>query len=228
MKKCISFLLISVLCFSVLCGCRQSQQAESGTPTEAPTEAFLSYTERIPRPDQSIFSGPSYDHSFVGTVALAGTYTIVEEQTDAEGNLWGKLKSGAGWVDLTDIRSLAYLEEPITANFADATLLGSQNYHHCIADTSEYAVQLAFRANTPVTDFRFVCLEWAGDDYQVVEGLYSLEELTPEKPFVADVSFPGDMRMYGIRFTDSDGNACNYIVSVSGRNGSLVLSKYTP
>lgn len=35
-----------------------------------------------------------------GTVGSNGTFTIVQEKTDASGVKWGKLKSGAGWVRL--------------------------------------------------------------------------------------------------------------------------------
>ena len=33
----------------------------------------------------------------------SGTYTIVEEATDEAGKLWGKLKSGVGWICVSDI-----------------------------------------------------------------------------------------------------------------------------
>ena len=82
-------------------------------PTTAPTEPVatesgsLPYLQFIQRADQSIFDGPSYDYALVGTVQQRGTYTIVEETWDYEGNLWGRLKSGAGWVDLTPKASSA-------------------------------------------------------------------------------------------------------------------------
>ena len=65
--------------------------------TAAPTESAVPYLLRIERNDQSIHEGPSYDDIFVATVGEKGVYTIVEEATDAEGNLWGRLKSGIGW-----------------------------------------------------------------------------------------------------------------------------------
>ena len=50
----------------------------------------------------SIFDGPSYDYTYVQSVGQDGIYTIVEEAYDSEGNLWGKLKSGLGWVLLEE------------------------------------------------------------------------------------------------------------------------------
>lgn len=49
----------------------------------------------------SIYSGPSYDSDFVEDLP-AGTYTIVEEAYDENNNLWGKLKSGLGWICVED------------------------------------------------------------------------------------------------------------------------------
>lgn len=204
----------------------ESKSQEGLPPVRS--ESTIPYLQKVSWADQSIYAGPSYDYSFVGTVEVAGTYTIVEEAWDEEGNLWGKLKSGAGWVDLTDIRSEERRSEPISANYADKALLDSGNYHHCIADTSEYMVQIAFRTNEILTDFTLHSMQFNGDDFVAEEVLFSLEELNPDKPLIADVAFPGDMSMYGISFTDSNGTIHNYAVSISGRNGSLILAEFTP
>ena len=242
--------LLTVLC--LLAGCRNSSYPETTGPatvppssqptvsaTTAPTESTaptetippettqeVPYLLTVPRADQSIFSGPGYDYSFVGTVELAGVYTVVEESGDGEGNLWGKLKSGIGWIDLTEIRSPN--QAPISANYADRTLLGSGNYHHCKADSSEYAVSIAFRAQEPLRDIAFTALDYTEAGFQVRELLYQTDRLDPEKPLVAEVSFPGDLTTYGIQFTDSEGIVHRYTVTVSGRNGSLVLTEYLP
>ncbi len=257
MKK-IGFLtvcLLMILC--LLAGCRSSYfpettgpvtvppssqptagvtTAPTESPTTAPTETVppeatqatqeVPYLLTVPRADQSIFSGPGYDYSFVGTVELAGVYTVVEEAEDAEGNLWGKLKSGIGWINLTEIRSPN--QTPISANYADQTLLDSGNYHHCKADSSEYAVSIAFRAQEPLRDVAFTALDYTEAGFQVRELLYQMDRLDPEKPLVVEVSFPGDLTTYGIRFTDSEGIVRRYTVTISGRNGSLVLTEYLP
>lgn len=183
-----------------------------------------SYLQKVPSADQSVFDGPGYDHRFVGTVEEAGTYTIVEEVKDDEGNLWGRLKSGAGWIDLTDVKEKIKSPAPISANFADDKLLKSGNYHHCVADTSEQAVQIAFRANETLEDVTFYSMLFV-EEFEKLEDLYQINKLTSEKPFVADVSFPGDMSMYGITFTDSKGVGHTYTVSINGRNGTLFLSE---
>jgi len=47
-----------------------------------------------------IYQRPDWNSGFVQYVGASGLYTIVEEAYDSQGNLWGKLKSGAGWVIL--------------------------------------------------------------------------------------------------------------------------------
>ena len=47
---------------------------------------------------QSIYAGPHYDSGIAMVLGENGIFTIVEEAVDDEGNLWGKLKSGAGWI----------------------------------------------------------------------------------------------------------------------------------
>lgn len=199
--------------------------APTEEPTEEPTEpeASVPYLETVKRPDQPIFDGPGYDYGYVGTVEVAGVYTIMEERRDYEGNLWGRLKSGLGWIDLTDSRAAEAMQIPVSAGFADDRLLKSGNYHECVADTSEYAVKIAFRAYETLTDVTFSSLQFDGEEYVVAEGLCSLPELTPDQPLVVWVSFPGDMSCYGLAFKDSDGVFHRYTVSISGRNGTIVF-----
>ena len=189
-----------------------------------PETTDLPYLLKIQRADQSIFSEPHYDSRLVGVVEAAGTYTITEEITDGEGILWGRLKSGLGWVDITDIRAFAENPTPITANFADNTLLESGNFHLCIADTAEGVTRVAFRATQALTDVALYEIVFT-ETFDKGDLLYSLPLLTPDKPLVADLLFAGDMSMFGISFTDSEGNICSYILSVSGRNGTLILSE---
>ena len=52
-----------------------------------------------------------------------------------------------------------------------------------------------------------------------------LPEMTRELPLVAELAFPGDRTMYGIRFTDGSGTLQTYTVYISGRNGALMLTE---
>ena len=256
MKQVMSIVLLFATVLTLFAGCGKPVPAEeiatdpalanvpTVLPTEIPTEpatepptevhtepvqpeSKFPYLQKITQPDQSIFDGPGYDNFLVGTVEVSGTYTIIEEATDYEGNLWGRLKSGAGWVDLTEIRRHIQNPPVLTANFADDRLLASGNFHHYVGQPSEFAVTVAFRTNEILTDVTFFSMDIA-EFLQKDQDLFTIDELTPEKPFVAEIAFPGDFTTYGIRFTDQRGNVCCHTISISGRNGTLCLSEYIP
>ena len=203
-----------------------SEEVPTTAPAETETEDDgLPYLLKIDHADQSIYEGPGYDYVFVGTVQERGTYTIVEEVWDYEGNLWGKLKSGVGWVDLSEIRSPEYANALISANYADDNLLLHGDYHYFPGDNSEYRIPIAIRAYGKLRNVELCAYDFAGDDFVMGEAFFTLTEMDEEMPLVAELSFPGDMSMYGIRFVDEDGVTHTYSISVSGRNGALVLSE---
>ncbi|MBQ8830521.1 MAG: hypothetical protein IJ017_02865 [Oscillospiraceae bacterium] len=200
----------------------EDTQVEQEQEQETEQEAALPYTEKIVRADQSVFDSPSYDANYVGVVEEAGIYTIVEEATDDEGNLWGKLKSGLGWVDLTDIRSFNW---PVSANFADEKLLESGNYHYYEAENQDYTVQVAIRAYEELSYVTIYPMELTDDGFIAGDAVFYIEKLTPDKPLVADLSFPGDMSQYAIEFTTEQGAETYFRVYISGRNGTLVMDE---
>ena len=181
------------------------------------------FLQRVTRPDEMIFSGPSYDEPCVGTVREAGTYTIVEESDDGEGHLWGRLKSGAGWLDLTHVRSEDIAQWPVSAAFAeDCPPEGA--YCRFIAEESEYTTWLVFRAYEPLTNVRLVYVDMGAEEMSA-ETLCMLPEMTGDMPLTAGVVFYGDMTAYGLICTDGAGETHFFTVSISGRNGMLILEK---
>lgn len=201
-----------------------SEEVPTTAPAETETEDDgLPYLLHIDHADQSIYDGPGYDYVFVGTVRERGTYTIVEEAVDYEGNLWGKLKSGMGWVDLSEIRSPEYANALISANYADDNLILHGDYHYCPGDNSEYRIPIAIRAYGKLRNVELCSFDFVGDDFVMGEAFFTLSEMDEEMPLVAELAFPGDMSMYGIRFVDEDGVTHTYSISISGRNGALEL-----
>lgn len=186
-----------------------------------------SYVIRIPWRGISVLSDPVYDAEFVCSIDEPGAYTIVEETQDFEGNLWGKLKSGLGWVNVTQINAYHENTPPMLANYASDELLNSGNYHHCIVDTSQYAVKIAFYPTEKLTDVTFYSMVLT-ENLERDRQWFSGTELTPDIPFVAQVAFPGDMSMYEITFTDADGNNCIYRIGISGRNGTIEFHEVNP
>lgn len=67
------------------------------TTTTAPQETGrLTYLDAT----TPIYSAPGYHYTYLGTVGQSTNYTIVEEKSIG-GEIWGKLKSGRGWVPLS-------------------------------------------------------------------------------------------------------------------------------
>ena len=69
-----------------------------GTATPAPN--FSAYCVRITTGALNIRRGPGTNYGTNGCIRDRGVYTIVEEASGAGAAMWGKLKSGAGWISL--------------------------------------------------------------------------------------------------------------------------------
>lgn len=199
-----------------------TEATQAPTPTEEAIRE-VPYLQRILRCDQSIYSGPGYDYGFVATVRKQGTYTIVEESVDREGILWGRLKSGIGWVDLTEIQSGNYASDLISANYADEDLVRNGAYHH-YSTNNDYCIPIAFYAYGTLWEVSLFDMQFDAEGYVLGTELLTIPEMTEEKPLVAELDFPGDMSTYGIRFADELGNIHVYYIYISGRNGALILA----
>lgn len=71
------------------------------SPTPPEKEPFKEYMVRITAQSLNVRKGPGTSHPVVRTLVNdKNTYTIVEEYTKDSGNIWGRLKSGAGWINL--------------------------------------------------------------------------------------------------------------------------------
>ena len=128
--------------------------AETTAPVEttAPTAAELPYILRIDDPDTEIYAGPSFVSGAVAMLNEVGAYTIVEEAEDVDGNTWGRLKSGLGWVCLT-VPPLA----PIYADYADESF---NPYHAYWSEETDYITSIGFTAGETLTDVHFGLLDW--------------------------------------------------------------------
>ena len=192
---------------------------ETTAPVETTGPAFREYTHRIEDPETMIYTGPAFLSGAVAMVEEAGTYTIVEEALDRDGNTWGKLKSGAGWICLTE-PALA----PIYADYAEESF---NAYHAYWSDETDYLTPLGFTPAEKLTNVRFGLLDWfETESWQMSEELYTMDEIDPDRAFLAQVVFWGDMTTYGISFTDADGEVRHFAVSISGKDGSLICQEY--
>lgn len=192
---------------------------ETTAPVETTAPAAREYTLRIEDPETMIYAGPAFLSGAVAMVEEAGTYTIVEEAQDRDGNTWGRLKSGAGWICLTE-PALA----PIYADYAAESF---NAYHAYWSDETDYITAIGFTPAEKLTNVRFGLLDWfETESWQMAEELYTVDEIDPDHAFLAQVVFWGDMTTYGISFTDADGAERHFAVSISGKDGSLVCQEY--
>lgn len=79
--------------------------AVSGT-SDNPTQEPAKYTEdylfrfRSIVEELNIRKGPGTEHDIAGCIKDKLVYTVVETQQAKDGGIWGRLKSGAGWVNV--------------------------------------------------------------------------------------------------------------------------------
>lgn len=220
-------LMILLLLAALLCGCTSATTETTQPQTSvAPTETtgsseFAAYTVTIEDPETYVYLWPAFRHPVTAMVEEAGTYTIVEEATDTDGNLWGKLKSGLGWVCLTNPP-----RSPIRADYAEETF---NAYHAYWTNETDYITSIGFTPTERLTNVKFGLLDWfETESYTMPEVLFTIDEMDPEHPFLAQVVFWGDMTTYGISFTDADGEERHYCIGISGKDGSLFCTEYTP
>lgn len=86
-----------------------STQAATEPETTAATVAQVSFEEyqlTVRCAKLAIHSGPGYDYKIEDYITDKGIYTIVSHEAETlssgEETCWGKLKSGAGWINLDD------------------------------------------------------------------------------------------------------------------------------
>jgi uncharacterized protein YgiM (DUF1202 family) len=70
------------------------------TPTAPPVAEFKPYLVKVTANVLNIRKDAGTNYAVVGAIRDQGTYTIVGEAKGQGASLWGKLKSGAGWVSL--------------------------------------------------------------------------------------------------------------------------------
>lgn len=67
---------------------------------------FEPYVIEVTNPKLSIYDSPGYSANIVGEITDKSRYTIVEEYIEpgqtSIGYIWGKLKSGVGWINMYD------------------------------------------------------------------------------------------------------------------------------
>ena len=198
------------------------------TPVTQPSLGAVPYLFTVEQAGYPIYDGPGYDCKLVSAVDLPGVYTIVEEAWDAGGDLWGRLKSGVGWINLTDNGNAETLVSCVLADYASEYMLSHASYLEFTASEAEYAVAVAFRAEGTVTDFNLLSVSLDDSGYHIDGSVYTLDALTPDQPLVAWLDFPGDMSAWAISYVDSTGARQYRLLTMSLKDGSLEVNNFYP
>lgn len=70
------------------------------------SQTFSSYLVKVTADALNIRKGPGTNYGINGCIQDKGVYTIVAESSGAGASVWGKLKSGAGWISLDYTKKL--------------------------------------------------------------------------------------------------------------------------
>ena len=128
----------------------------------------------------------------------------------------------------------AETELPVSADYAGADLLARpEDYDLLVLDESEYRVDVAITASETVTGVQVasLTLEEVGEDdvgFRIEAVLGTLDAIKPGRPFVVAMAFPGSIPNTALIFTGPDGAVCCCTISMSGKDGSLLLIPFEP
>ncbi|MBE6036991.1 MAG: hypothetical protein E7223_05205 [Clostridiales bacterium] len=114
---------------------------------------------------------------------------------------------------------------PVTVAYASEALLSGLEFRDFTVDDSEYSVQLLFTAQEDLTDLRFSSLTYETGSLAIDQTLEAFDTLSAGDGYAPIVVFYGDLTSYCLSFKDAAGRERHFEVSVSGRDGSLVLNE---
>lgn len=105
------------------------------------------------------------------------------------------------------------------ADVTDELLSKYDSFHEYI--NNEDGASLVIWTDKAIKDFAFIAVDFdvTGDELSFIAGetLFSIDELSPEKPFVLKLLFPGAIPSYGISFVDENGVERHYTINLSGQ-----------
>ncbi len=184
----------------------------------------------VKNPDLPIYTGPGYGYDMKHAMGTAGTYTIVAEAQDSYGTIWGLLKSGSGWIDLTGIdRQELPQNDPapegalLTVDpVPDSMVNAGYEVLYC-EELSEYGRYLLIFPEVELKSILIV----REDAYTGGDGPIKGQKLNirAKSPFLIYVEFP-DVCGYWLYVTDTEGVMHRYYLQESGEDGSILLREF--
>lgn len=200
-----------------------TEATEPPTETREPAKPERPFADHYPYLTQlpaeaCVFKSADPDSAFVQTIGDDGTFNITEEVRGENGDVWGRLKSGIGWVNLSDPYCDGEQLPPVTISRAGKEVLA--NYHHSAVIHTEYERKICFVAHETVTDLRIVFTN-AGE---MGDTVYTQDKLEPGTPLVAHLSYAGDFFGYYLYYTDANGASHSNYIGESLMDGSITVN----
>ena len=122
-------------------------------------------------------------------------------------------------------------EPAVQAHWAEDVLDGISDYHEVSVSTAEPTARVLLSCEYAVKDFKVIGVEtspMSGSLSYSTEELYALDELTPDRPLLLNMTFYGLLPYYGVSYVDDSGETISYSINMSGKDGSVILTEFLP
>ncbi|HZJ90355.1 MAG: hypothetical protein GXY99_03745 [Clostridiaceae bacterium] len=118
----------------------------------------------------------------------------------------------------------------ITADYASDEILSSYDSFSEFIESEDISQRIIFTTNVGVKSFSFIEVIYKEKDgeFAFFENgvLYSIEDFSPEKPFLVSWMETGAIPNRGISFVDESDTTRYFYLASSGEDGSLILAEF--
>ena len=121
-------------------------------------------------------------------------------------------------------------EPAVQAHWAEDVLDGISDYHEVSVSTAEPPAKVLLSCEYAVKDFKVLGIEASMSSSLsfFTEELYALDELSPDRPLLLNMTFYGLLPYYGVSYVDDSGETISYSINMSGKDGSVILTEFLP
>ena len=122
-------------------------------------------------------------------------------------------------------------EPAVQAHWAEDVLAGLSDYHEVSVSTAEPRARVLLSCEYAVKDFKVLGIEASPMSNSLsfsTEELYALDELSPDRPLLLNMTFYGLLPYYGVSYVDDSGETISYSINMSGEDGSVILTEFLP
>ena len=121
-------------------------------------------------------------------------------------------------------------EPAVQVHWAEDVLAGLSDYHEVSVSTAEPLARVLLSCEYAVKDFKVLGIEASMSSSLSfsTEELYALDELSPDRPLLLNMTFYGLLPYYGVSYVDDSGETISYSINMSGKDGSVILTEFLP